>query len=158
MTIKVHTSCALHVHTDLWTRTYHHKIGWVKLIHQSHDKVITNQGRDHIIDIFQGLVAANTMRFHEAGTSNVVEAVTDTQLFGPVLARATGALTENTSATFRSVGTVSFATAFTIREHGLYSTATGATIVDRTVLATAIPVDVNDRIEFTFDLTLASGG
>jgi hypothetical protein len=120
--------------------------------------MITNQGRDYMIDIFQGLVTATDMRYHEAGTSNVIESVTDTQLFGPVLTRATGTLTENTSSTFRSVGTVLFNTAFTITEHGLYYASTGATIVDRTVLAVPIPVDVNDRIEFTFDLTLASGG
>ena len=148
---------ALVVHTDLWTRTYHPD-GWMCLIHQSHDRVITDYGRDWLIDAMQGTTTITDMKYHEAGTSTVIEGTSDTQLFGPVMTRAVGTLTENGSDTFRSVGTVSFNTAFTITEHGLYTAAAGANILDRSVLAVPIAVDVNDRIEFTFDFTLASGG
>lgn len=153
-------SSALTVHTDLWTRKFHAINGWQKLVYQASDRVVTDFGRDWLIDAMQGLVTITDMKYHEAGVSNVIESVTDTQLFGPVLARAAGTLTENGSSTFRSVGTVSFttSTAFIITEHGLYTAASGANILDRTVLTVPIPVDINDRIEFTFDLTLASGG
>jgi hypothetical protein len=55
------------------------------------------------------------------------------------------------------VGTISYTTTKAITEHGLFSKATGTTLMDRDEFA-AVNVVNGDSIEFTYELTLTSGG
>lgn len=121
-------------------------------------RVITNAGRDFLVDAFQNTVEIDAMHYHGSGTDNTAEAVGDTALGVEVESRANGSQTEGGSANiYRSVGTVGYTGTRSIVEHGLFSAASSGTLWDRTVFA-SIGVDNGDSIQFTYDLTVTAGG
>lgn len=123
-----------------------------------HNKVITNAGRDAIVDAFTGAFTLADFKYHHCGTGTGNEAATDIALGTPVAeGRATGTQTQPSSDVYQSVGTITFSNSYAITEHGLLSASTSGTLLDRTKFA-AINVVSGDKIEFTFTLTFASGG
>ena len=122
------------------------------------DRVVTNAGRDAVVDCFNNTFEAENFNWHDSGTGVVAEAVGDTAMgaaAGP--ARISGTQSQPTSDVYRTVGTVTYTATQAITEHGIFSAATVGTLLDRTVFA-AINVVNGDKIEFTFNLTFASGG
>lgn len=123
-----------------------------------HNRVITNAGRDAIVDAFTGAFTLSNFNYHHCGTGVGNEAVGDTALGTPVSeARATGTQTQPSSDVYQSVGAITFGNAYAVTEHGLFSAAAAGTLLDRTKFA-AINVVSGDSIQFTFQITFASGG
>lgn len=120
-------------------------------------RVITNAGRDFLVDAFQNTVEIEAMRWHGSGTDNTAENVTDTTLGVEVESRQSGTQTENGSNVYRTVATITYTATRTIVEHGIFSAVSSGTLWDRTVFA-GIGVDNTDSIEFTYDLTVTAGG
>jgi hypothetical protein len=121
-------------------------------------RVITNAGRDFLVDAFQNTVEIDAMHYHGSGTDNTAEAVGDTTLGTEVESRANGSQTEGGSSNiYRSIGTCAYTQTRSIVEHGLFSAASSGTLWDRTVFA-SIGVDNGDSIQFTYDLTVTAGG
>lgn len=112
---------------------------------------------DDWVDASQEITNFN---FHDSGTGTVAAAVTDTTLgtqAGPAT-RATGTKTNPTAPQVRSVGTIAYTSTLAITEWGLFNQAAqGGTLWDRKVFA-AINVVNGDSIQFTYTLTITSGG
>lgn len=98
-------------------------------------------------------------KFHDGGVGTTAANVADTAIeTTDGEARATGTQTEGASANiYRSVGTISYTSTKAVTEHGLFNDATTGTLMDRHVFA-AINVVNGDSIQFTYELTISSGG
>lgn len=130
-------------------------------------RLVTTAGVNWLVDAWQGTYEPETMKYHGCGTTNTAEAIGDTALaaesttvLNPDSTRATGSLAEGGSANvFRSVGTLTFDGSAAVVEHGLFNQAAtgGGTLWDRSVFST-INVASGDSIQFTYDLTINSGG
>lgn len=130
-------------------------------------KVITDAGVTFLRDDFNNNAQdVTTFNFHGCGTGAVAEAVGDTALgtesttaLNPDSTRATGTRSTPAGNQFRTVGTLTFDASAAITEHGIFSQAAvpGGTLWDRSVFA-AINVASGDSIQFTYTLTLSSGG
>lgn len=145
---------ALRIGTRLWARKYDSASGlWLQTVLLSVNKKFTTLGAAFVVDAFQGLTALSDMRWHGSGTGSAAESNGDTKLQVEVAARFSGTQTEASSTTYRTVGTIVYNGTFNITEHGLFNASTGGILIDRSTFA-ARPVTTNDRIEFTFDITV----
>jgi|SRR5690349_13840750 len=126
---------------------------------------VTDNGVQFITDAWRNSVELETMKYHGCGTGTNAEATADTALqtesttaLNPDSTRATGTLA-GSAATFTSVGTPTFDATAAITEHGLLSQAAtgGGVLFDRSVFS-AINVVSGDSIQFTYTVTLTSGG
>lgn len=98
--------------------------------------------------------------YHDSGTGTTASVVGDTTLgtqAGPTT-RATGTKTNPTAPVMKSVGTISYVSTLAITEWGLFSQAAqGGSLWDRKVFS-AINVVSGDSIQYTYSLTVSSGG
>lgn len=128
-------------------------------------RVVTNAGIEFMVDDFDAGGATTDItlfNFHDSGTGVVAEAVTDTDVGTPAgpTTRATGTKSQPIASQFRSVGTIAYTSTLAITEHGLFNQAArgaGTILWDRSVF-TAINVVNGDSIQFTYTLTVNSGG
>lgn len=130
-------------------------------------RVVTTAGVNWLVDCWQGTLEPETMKYHGCGTGGTAEAVGDTALvtesttaLNPDSTRATGTLVDGSGANvLRSVGTLTFDGSAAVTEHGLFNQAAtgGGTLWDRSLFS-AINVASGDSIQFTYDLTINSGG
>jgi hypothetical protein len=114
-------------------------------------------GGSNVIDLFN---------YHGCGTGTGSEAAGDTALgtecttaLNPDNTRATGTKTQPAAYQMRSVGTLTFDASAAVTEHGVLtqSATGGGTLMDRSVFS-AINVANGDSIQFTYTMTLTSGG
>ena len=120
-------------------------------------RVITTVGAAYVVDAFQNLVELEAMNWHDSGTGNTAESAGDTGLVAPGgPARVAGVQSEVSSTVLRSIAVVTYTTTQTIQEHGIFSGSTGSVLLDRSVF-TGIPVVNGSQIQFTWDLTVATG-
>lgn len=108
------------------------------------------------------LIAAgniNLFEWHDAGIGTTAENATDSALVTPWGgARVEGTQVEGASANiYKTVATIPFTSAKAITEHGVFSASTSGILADRSVFS-EINVDTNVSIEFTYGLTVNSGG
>lgn len=98
-------------------------------------------------------------KYHDSGTGVTAEDEADTALETPCgEARDTGTQIEGATANiYKTVATHTYADTFSITEHMLLNAAANGTGMDRSVF-TAIGVLNGDRIEYTYQLSVTSGG
>jgi hypothetical protein len=121
-------------------------------------RVVTDAGVQSIVDAFQGLFTLSNYKYHAMGTGGTAEAASQTALVTEVESRATGSQTENGVNVYRTVGTITATTTRAITEHGIFNqSAVGGTMLDRSLFST-INLSSGDSIQFTYDLTVNSGG
>src|SRR4029077_15102075 len=94
---------------------------------------------------------------HDAGTGTTAAAVTDTALQTPWGGARVAGTHTSASNVYTSVATITFNNTFAITEWGLFSASSVGTMLDHRVFA-AINVVANDSIQFTYQLTIPSGG
>jgi len=120
--------------------------------------LVTDAGVAYMADDFtDGTTDITNFNFHSWGTSTAAATVGQTALTTPNGSRVAGAKTNPTAPVFRTIATIAAASALSITEWGLFSATTAGTMWDRRVF-TAIVVAINDSIEFTYSLTISSGG
>lgn len=124
--------------------------------------LVTDSGVAFLVDDWDAdTLNISDMNFHDSGTGVAAAAVGDTTLGTPAgpTTRATGTKSQPTANQIRSVGTIAYTGTLAITEWGLFSTANRATLNlwDRRVF-TAINVVNGDSIQFTYTLTINSGG
>jgi hypothetical protein len=113
--------------------------------------------------ISAGAATLNVMKYHGSGTGTTAATATDTALQAAIGTTATAGTNSNAdaspNATVTSVGTISYSGSYTVTEWGLFNSGTlsGATMFDHRVFS-AINVVSGDSIQFTWTLTLNSGG
>lgn len=140
-----------------WQRTW-------ERIHFDERGLVTNAGAFYLTETFVSDSSEPLDVFvnMDCGTGNTAAAVTQTALVTPYGgSRATAVNTASNSVpgspTMTSVGTISFSGSFAIVEWGLFSASSSGTMWDRRVFS-AINVVNGDSIQFTYVLTVASGG
>lgn len=123
--------------------------------------LVTNAGVDYMAtDFCSGLASPRigAFEYHDCGTGTTAAAVTDTTLQSPAgTARVAGAATNPSANVYKSVATISYTSSLAITEWGLFSASTSGTLWDHRVFS-AINVNSGDSIQFTYQLTIASGG
>lgn len=128
----------------------HHDIGLIST------KLVTTAGVAWLATLLAGTATGNA-KYHASGTGTTAENVSDVALVTDSgVARATGSQASSTN-TYTTVGTQTYASTLAITEHGLFTAATSVTLIDRSVFS-AINVVSGDSIQFTYVLTLPSGG
>ena len=122
-------------------------------------RVITTAFVNFLVDQLQTETSEwGDFKYHDSGVGTTAAAVGDTDIeTTDGESRATGTQAENGANVYQSVGTISYTTTKAITEHGLFSKATGTTLLDRHVFS-AINVVNGDSIQFTYELTVNSGG
>lgn len=97
-------------------------------------------------------------KFHDSGVGSTAENVSNTAMeTTDGEARVTGTQTEGAANVYVSVGTISYTTTKAITEHGLFNDVSAGTLMDRSVFS-AINVVSGDSIQFTYSLSVNSGG
>jgi hypothetical protein len=124
--------------------------------------IVTTAGVTYMASDFASGGATPTIsgfKYHDCGTNtSPAEGIGNTALGTPWGgARVIGTPTNPTAQVYRSVATIAFNNTFGIVEWGLFSAATVGTLWDRRVFA-AINVVNGDSIQFTYNLTVNSGG
>lgn len=151
---------ALKIDGKTGKRTDYGILGW---------RVVTDAGVAFIVDDWDNNGQdITTLNFHGCGTGTTAEAAADTALvtesttaLNPNNTRATGTRSQPAANQYRSVGTLTFDADAAVTEHGLFSQSAtgGGTLWDRTVFAAINVVGANgDSIQFTYTVTLSSGG
>ena len=127
---------------------------------QVKNRCVTDAYVNLLVDELQANQASHSdFKYHDSGTGTVAEAAGDTAL-GTACgeARDTGTQVEGATANvYKSVATHTYGASFAITEHGLFNAATLGTLMDRSVFA-AINVVSGNQIEWTYELTVSSGG
>lgn len=97
-------------------------------------------------------------KFHDCGTGTTAAAIGDTALQTAAgTARVTGTPSNPSAGQYRSVATIAFTSTLAITEWGLFSASTVGTLWDHRIFA-ALNVVNGDSIQFTYTLTVPSGG
>jgi len=122
-------------------------------------KLVTDAFAELMVDQLQTETSVwGDFKYHDSGVGTTGAAAGDTDIeTTDGESRATGSQTEASSKVYRSVGTISYTSTKAITEHGLFNTAATATLLDRHVFS-AVNVVNGDSIQFTYDLTVSSGG
>lgn len=123
-------------------------------------RVVTTAFVNFMVDQLQTETSVfGDFKYHDAGVGTTAAAVGDTGIeTTDGESRATGTQTEGASANiYRSVGTISYTTTKAVTEHGLFNDVSAGTLLDRHVFS-AVNVISGDSIQFTYDLTVSSGG
>ena len=122
-------------------------------------RVITTAYVNFIVDQLQTETSVfGDHKFHDSGVGTTAEAVGDTGIeTTDGESRATGTQAEASANQYRSVGTITYTTTKAITEHGLFNDASAGTLMDRSVFS-AVNVVNGESIQFTYTLTVSSGG
>lgn len=122
--------------------------------------LVTNGGADYLSQAMAAVAGFNAAAFnyHDSGTGTTTAAVTDTGLqTTAAMTRALGVQSNPAGRQYRTVASQTFTGTFAITEWALFSALTGGTAFDHRIFA-AINVVVNDAIQYTYTLTVNSGG
>lgn len=123
-------------------------------------RIVTTAGVNYLAGAFAGVGAASNINWHGTGIGTAGAVIGDTALGNTTGAPARVAGTQSTpgsSNIYQSQATVSYTGALAITEWGIFTASTAGTLFDRFQFA-AINVLNGDSIQFTFQLTLPSGG
>lgn len=123
-------------------------------------RMVTDAFGELLVDELQGTGSNFSLfKYHDTGTGTTAESVADTTLETPTGdARVAGTQTEGASTkTYRSVATMNYTASLSITEHGIFNAASAGTLMDRSVFS-VISVSSGDSIEFTYELTITTGG
>jgi hypothetical protein len=154
----------------LWIRKFDGITGRDTLYGIASFNVVTNAGRDEVVDEFDAATAAGfdltTFNFHGLGTGSTAEAATQTALTTELTTeytgniRATGVQSQPTSDVYSTVATNTLDSGTpTVAEHGLFSANAAGTMWDRSLTGAFPLVGTNgDGLQTTYNLTIASGG
>lgn len=124
----------------------------------AHGKVTDDFAEDIVDNLIAEGSAFGDYKFHDSGTGSTGENVTDSAMETACgEARDTGSQVESSSKVYKSIATHTYAGAFAITEHGLFNIVAAGILMDRTVFA-VVNVAIGEKIEFTYELTVTSGG
>lgn len=109
-------------------------------------------------NVTPGTNEITNFNYHASGTGVTAAAIGDTVMgTDSGVARVAGTQTSPAGGQARTVATMAYVSTLAITEWGLFSASTAGTLWDRKVF-TAINVISGDSIQFTYTLTVNSGG
>ena len=123
------------------------------------NRKVTDAYATLLVDELQASQATHsTFKYHDSGIGTTAEDATDTALVTPWGgARDVGTQTETSAKVYKSVATTTYNATKAITEHGLFNADAAGTLMDRSVFA-AINVVSGNQIQWTYELTVSSGG
>jgi len=126
-------------------------------------KSVTTEFAELLVDNLAG-VANSTISAvfdaHGMGDGSAAEATTDVALSNQRGGRSVGSETHGASSNiYKTVGTIAATASYTVIEHGLFDTTGAASdrLLDRSVIDSFV-VATNDEVEWTYNLTVTTGG
>ncbi|HEY0701268.1 MAG TPA: hypothetical protein VGD60_00730 [Candidatus Acidoferrales bacterium] len=123
--------------------------------------LVTTTGVNYMASDFASGGSSPTIsgfKYHDSGTGTTAAAIGDTALqTGTGNARVSGTASNPSANIYQSVATLPYSGSAAITEWGLFSASTSGTMWDHRVFS-AINVGNGDSIQFTYKLTIASGG
>lgn len=123
--------------------------------------LVTNAGVDYMATDFTSALSSpriGAFQYHDCGTGTSPAAVTDTALQTPAgTARVAGTASNPSANIYKTVATISYTSTLAITEWGLFSASSSGTLWDHRVFS-AINVVNLDSIQFSYSLTISSGG
>ena len=147
-----------------WLRARHlDPAGDVVAVHDLGSGLVTDAGVAALVDDwFDGSADITTFNYHDSGTGTTAAAVGNTDLETPAgpSTRATGTKSQPSANQLRSVATITYTSTLSITEWGLFNQSArgaGSVMWDHRVFS-AISVTDGDAVEFTYTLTVNSGG
>ena len=123
-------------------------------------RLVTTAFVDFMVDQLQADTTEwGDFKYHDSGEGVTGANITDVDIeTTDGESRATGSQEEGASSNiYKSIGTIPYTSTKAITEHGLFSQSTGTTLMDRHTFS-AINVENGDSIQFTYELTVSSGG
>lgn len=121
--------------------------------------VVTNAGVNlWAADWNNGTATIKLATWHDSGTGITAPTISDTVLQTPTLGgvRVSGTQS-NINNVYKTVAIIPYGASFAITEWGLFTASSSGTMFDHRTFA-AINVVSGDTIQFTYSLTLVSGG
>lgn len=121
--------------------------------------LVTNAGVNLLAADWNNATATIKLsNWHDSGTGTTAPTVNDTAMQTPTgNARISGTQSNSSSNVYQTVASLSYGTTFAITEWGLFTATSGPTMWDHRTF-TAINVVAGDSIQFTYQLTVVSGG
>jgi hypothetical protein len=122
--------------------------------------LVTNGGVDYLAaDFAAGLTSPriSAMNFHDCGTGTNPASVTDSALQTPAGTARVAGTQSVTGNVYQSVAVIAYTSSLAITEWGIFSASTSGTLWDRRVFS-VVNVTNGDSIQFTYQLTIPSGG
>ena len=123
-------------------------------------RVVTTAFVNFMVDQLQTETSEwGDFKYHDSGVGTTAAAVGNTDIeTTDGESRVAGTQVEGATAEiYKSVATITYTTTKAITEHGLFSKSTGSTLMDRSVFA-ALNVVATNQIQFSYELTVVSGG
>lgn len=120
--------------------------------------LVTNAGVNLLAADWQNATATLKLsNYHDSGTGTTAPTVADTIMQTPTGNARVAGTQSNTTNVYKTVATLPYAAPFAITEWGLFTASSGPTMWDHRTF-TAINVVAGDSIQFTYQLTVVSGG
>lgn len=123
---------------------------------------VTTEFVKHLADgMMDSSVPIDVFNKHAMGDGSTAETDTQTGLVNQVDGRNVGTQTHGaTSNIYQSVATITAGSAYTAIEHAIFDSTGAASdvMLDRTVVASPPTLATDDEVEWTYQLTLNSGG
>ena len=120
--------------------------------------VVTNAGVNLLAADWQNATATLKLaNYHDSGTGVTAPTVSDTIMQTPTGNARVAGTQSNTTNVYKTIATLNYATTFAITEWGLFTASSVGTMWDHRTF-TAINVVAGDTVQFTYSLTIVSGG
>lgn len=121
--------------------------------------LVTNAGVNLLASDWNNATATIKLsNYHDSGTGTTTPTVNDTAMQTPTgNARVLGTQSNSSSNVYQTVASLTYGTTFAITEWGLFTASSGPTMWDHRTF-TVINVVAGDSIQFTYNLTIVSGG
>ena len=123
------------------------------------NKVVTDVFVQDVIDSLVAAAYINDFKYHDSGTGTTAEAADQTALVTATgVARVAGSQAEGASANiYKTIATITYDGAYDVTEHAVFDASTSGIMFDRSVFG-IVTVANGEKIEFTYEFTLSSGG
>lgn len=120
-------------------------------------KLVTTAFANYLVDELQASNANfSNFKYHDQGDDNTAESNAHTALQNSMESRGTGTQTENGANRYKSVCNITATANYTAEEHGLFNEASAGIMMDRNLPANAPVLEVNDVVEWTYELLVSA--
>lgn len=120
--------------------------------------VVTNAGVNLLAADWTNVTATlKQANWHDSGTGITAPTISDTVMQTPTGNQRIPGTQSNTANVYQTVASLSYGTTFAITEWGLFTAITSGTMWDHRTFS-AINCVAGDTIQFTYQLTVVSGG
>lgn len=120
---------------------------------QSVEKV-TTAFANYLVDSFQDTENSllDLFKYHDQGDDDTAESNAHTALQNSRESRVAGTQVENGANRYKSVANITATANYTANEHGIFNASSGGCMLDRNLPANAPVLEVNDVVEWTYEL------